>query len=294
MLPNQDGGGGQAGDERQHLTDPDAAPIEAVHPQSLNHSPTQAVPGAVAQGDLAVVAPPGIAVIQNQKSHQIPHRFIQEGGVVVFIRPGDGVVKSHAEERIRGRAEGLPVEEVSPAADALADEKAAQHQIQKGGQVGLFDFAEDDHADHRADHRTVDGDAAVPDIQHGDGVLPVAVPGESTVVDSGADNGQGRDPQHAIQQIILAQSRIVAASAGIQHRQQQPQGDDQPVIMNLQGPQGKASSRIQLQAQKGKGNGGIVCRIHALSSSVSRGLMMEMAQRSRRTTRDRNSRISCR
>ena len=56
-LPQQDAGGGDAGDGGQKLADPEGAPPQAVHPQSFDEGSAQAVPGGVAKGDLSVVFP---------------------------------------------------------------------------------------------------------------------------------------------------------------------------------------------------------------------------------------------
>ena len=103
----QGGNGGHAAEARQELADPEAAPVEAVHPQALNHGPAQAVPGNIAQGDLAVIGPLGVQEVQQQKAAQIPQALIQEGGMVVFPLMRHGIVQAHAAEGIRCRAEGF-------------------------------------------------------------------------------------------------------------------------------------------------------------------------------------------
>ena len=140
VLPDQHNYGSHAADACQHLTDPEGAPVQAVHPQSLDDAPTQTVPCGVAKGNLPVVLSALGQEVQQHEAAKIPHRFVQEGGVVVFRLPGEGIVQTHAEEAVRGGAEGLPVHEVAPAADGLADEKAQQHQIQHGGELDFLEF----------------------------------------------------------------------------------------------------------------------------------------------------------
>ena len=94
---------------------------------SLNHGPAQTVPGHIAQGDLTVVAPLFGQEVQHHEAQTVPEGFIEEGGMEIPGQLRNGVVKAHPQEAFGFRAEGLPVEEVAPAADALADEEAQRH-----------------------------------------------------------------------------------------------------------------------------------------------------------------------
>ena len=48
--------GGKTADSRQHLAHPEISPIEAIHPQAFDEGAAQAVPGCVAQSDLAIIS----------------------------------------------------------------------------------------------------------------------------------------------------------------------------------------------------------------------------------------------
>ena len=278
---------------RQELADPEGAPVKAVHPKALDHGPAQAIPGCVAQGDLAVVGPLGVEVIQKQKAAEVPQALIEEGGVVILPLACDRIVQAHPAEGLRRRAEGLPVEEVAPAAYQLADEEAHDHQIQQRGQGALFDPAVDHDADEGTDHRAIDGQAAVPDVEHRNGVLGVFAPAENAVVGPGTEDGKGGDPQDAVQDVVLRQSRPLAAMAAIDTGQQQPQGNHGPVEVDRQGSQRNGSDGVHLNAQQGKGDGGVVCGIgdHSVSS-LDIGSMTQRARRCRVTARFRNASTS--
>ena len=255
ILVSQHRYSGDAGDSGQHLADPEGAPPQAVHPQAFNDAPAQAVPGGVAQGHLAVILPLFGQEMQQAEAHHIPHTFIQESGVVVFPLAGDGIEQAHAEEAVGGCSEGLPVDEVAPAADKLANEEGDHHQVKDSGELHLFDFCKHRHADDGTDDAAIDGNAAVPDVEHGNGVGGVLVPAEGAVVDPGADNGEGGDIQEAVQNVIFLQAELLAPAAAVDHGQQQAGGQNGTVKMDGQGSQLQQSGGIDFQPQKGEGNG---------------------------------------
>ena len=188
--------------------------------------------------------------------------------MVVFPALGPLVEQAHAEEAFRGGAEGLPVEEVAPAAHALADEEAQTHHIQQGGNAQLAHPAVYNNTDGRTQHTAVNGQTTLPDIQDGDGIggIPAGLPGEDAVVKPGAQNGKGNDPQHTVNDVILSEAEFLAPAQTVENRQQQTAGDDQPVKMDAQRSQLQGSGGIQLQIQEGEGNGCVIGRIHVSTS----------------------------
>ena len=94
--------------------------------------------------------------------------------MVVLRHAGDHIVKAHPQETRGLAAEGFPVEEVSPAADALTNEESQSHDIQHRADAQLLCLAEYDDAQDRADDTAVDSQAALPYIQNGQKVLAVA------------------------------------------------------------------------------------------------------------------------
>ena len=135
---DQRDGGNEAGDRCQQLADTEIAPIEAVHAKAFNEGAAQAIPGQVAQHDLSIKLALFRQEMQQHKACGIPHGFIQEGGVVIGDLAGDLMGQTHPQKAIRFRAEGFPVEEIAPAADALADQKAQRCNIQHCAYLDLF------------------------------------------------------------------------------------------------------------------------------------------------------------
>ena len=193
--------------------------------------------------------------MQQHKAHGVPHRLVQKRRVVVFPCAGDGVVQPHAEEAVRRRAEGFPVDEVAPPANGLADEKAQRYHIQQSSDFDLLDAAQQQNPRHCAQNAAVNGKATVPDVQHGNGVLGVIRPGENAVIRPGAKNSKGRDPQHTVQQIVLLDTELTAPAAGVDYRQHQTDGDNEAVIMDGQRPQRQGAAGVHLNAKGRERNG---------------------------------------
>ena len=179
---------------------------------------------------------------------------------------GDQLVQAHPQEAVGLGAEGLPVEEVAPAAQALADQKAQGGDVQHRANLHLLDPGKDQNADGSADDAAVNGQATVPDIQNFDGVVLIAVPLEDAVVQPGAQNGKGHDAQHAVGQIVHGQAELAAAAAGVKDRQQQAHGDDEAVQMDAQGADVQGAGWIDLDAQTGERNGRQELEGHNVSS----------------------------
>ena len=191
--------------------------------------------------------------MDEDKAHQIPQGFIQEGGMVVSTLAGDGVDEPHPQEGIGHTAVGFPVEEIAPAAHHLADHKAQGYQIQ-GCQNGdlLKDLAVDDHTDGGADDSAVDGNTAFPDIENGDGVGGILLPFKGAVVKPGAENGEGSNPQYTVQQIVFGKTELLFPAQGIAYCQDQTHGNDEAVKAHLKAADGKTGGGIEGQSQTGK------------------------------------------
>ena len=208
--------------------------------------------------------------------------------MIIFHLARIGIQQAHPEKALRGGAEGLPVEEVAPASGTLADEKAQGHQVQQGTDSDLLYQAEHRDTHQGTQHTAVNGQTTLPDVQHGNGVIPVHIPGKGAVVGPGAQNGKGGHPQHTVDNIVFLQPELLAPAAGIQHRRNQAAGNDEAVHVDIQGADAEGPDGIDLDSQTGERDFSIF--IHQTSSSL--GVMTDRVHRSRRTTRVKNARIS--
>ena len=96
--------------------------------------------------------------MQQDEAGEVPEGLIEEGRVDHAL-----AVDGHAPGEGRRAAVGLAVDEIAPAADALADEQAERREIAQARERELFDAAVHEQADERADDAAVDSDAALPD-----------------------------------------------------------------------------------------------------------------------------------
>ncbi len=94
--------------------------------------------------------------MQQDEAGEVPEGLIEEGRVDHAL-----AVDGHAPGEGRRAAVGLAVDEIAPAADALADEQAERREIAQARERELFDAAVHEQADERADDAAVDSDAAL-------------------------------------------------------------------------------------------------------------------------------------
>ncbi|MPM64878.1 hypothetical protein SDC9_111769 [bioreactor metagenome] len=139
--------------------------------------------------------------------------------------------------RERGlRAESLPVHEIAPATDALADKKAHDAKVEHCREFELFYLAVNKRNQNPHDHRAVHGDSAVPYGQHPTPVqtavrVAVQVQIEDHIINTGADDAQRRGPEDHIDHVVLRQTKPLGLlHAEIQSGQQtQSQNNTVPV-----------------------------------------------------------------
>ena len=136
---------------------------------------------------------------------------------------GRPVGEPHSQKAGGFPAKGLPVQEVAPAADALPDEKAQADQIQQSQDVQLLHPAENQSADDRADDAAVNGQSALPNVQAGDGVGGILLPGKDAIIGPGANDGKGGRPQDPVDEMVLRDAELSAPAAGLPQRQGQAQ-----------------------------------------------------------------------
>ena len=157
----------------------------------------------------------------------------------------------HPPGQVRQAAEGLPVDEIGPAADDLAQEQAHHRQVRHGAEFQLFQPGEEEGHQRPGDDGAVDGDAAVPDgdnpapVQSAGGI-PVEVQIEKDVIDPGAQDAAGHRPEDEVQHVVLRQ----AVALGLLHAQQQPrqeaQGQDDAVPVDAMADVDGHGIRVEL------------------------------------------------
>ena len=222
-------------DGAEGLGDPDGlaeeGPVEevqAVGPQTLDPGPAQAVPEEVEPGVLPVEpAASGHHEEDEQKPDEVPQALVKEGGMDLHVLAGAGP-HPHPPGQVRRPAESLPVDEVGPAADDLAQKQAHDAEVRHGPQLDLFPAGEEEGHQRPGDDGAVDGDAPVPDghdpapVQAA-GLVPVEVQVEDDVVDTGPQDAAGHRPEDEVQHVVLRQ----AVALGLLHAQQKPRQEAQ-------------------------------------------------------------------
>ena len=161
------------------------------------------------------------------------HQFPSSGGQL--HAPGQGGLG----------AEGLPVQEIAPAADGLADEQAHDHQVHHGPQLDVAAAAENDGHNHHGDDAAVNGQAAVPD---GDGLGPAEMALmvlelaeiKQNIVQPGPHDGRGDAPQQPVDEVILPDAVFGALAHTPPQGYQHTQGDENAVpidaVADVDGP----------------------------------------------------------
>ena len=196
--------------------------IQAVGPQALDPGPAQTVPEEVEPGVFPVEAAAlGDHEEDQQQANEVPQALVEEGGVDLHILRGAGP-HPHPPGQVRQTAEGLPVDEVGPAADDLAQQQAHDRQVRQSAERNVFAAGEEEGDQGSGDDGAVDGDAAIPDgddpapVQGSAGV-PVEVQIKEDIVNTGPQNAAGHRPEHEVQHVVLRQ----AIALGLLHAQQQ-------------------------------------------------------------------------
>ena len=150
----------------------------------------------------------------------------------------------HPPGQVRQSAEGLPVDEIGPAADDLAQQQPHDAKIRQGPQFQLLAPGVEEGQQGPGDHRAVDSKASVPDGDHAAPVQAalrraVEIQVKDDVVDPGAQHAAGHAPEDHVQHMVLLQ----AEAPRLLHAQQQAhehgkcQNDPIPVdpVADMQG-----------------------------------------------------------
>ena len=166
--------------------------------------------------------------MQRDKAHEVPYRLIQEGRVH-RVR----AVDRHAPRQGGRAAVRLAVDEIAPAADALADQQSERRQVAQAGKGQLFDPAVHKQGDHHADHRAVDRNAAVPDGDDLGRVLAVIVPFKDDVVNARADDADRHADDQAVHKVVRGDAKFLYAGVDVQRGKDKADADDDAVPVNI-------------------------------------------------------------
>ena len=186
-----------------------------------------------------------------------------------------GQRQSHAGEGRRLAAEGLAVDEVAPAADALPDEQTGCADVRHRAEGDLPLPAPDDAGQDARDHAAVDGEPALPDLERVERVLAVVAPLEDDVVQPRADDGQRDHPDEKVIERVRLDAAAAAVPRTVEHRQDEAHGDDRAVPVKRVTEERERRAGVDAPvAEHGKADGGITHhrrhRRHLLSVSRPR------------------------
>ena len=187
------------------------ADIQAVGAQKLREETDHTVPADIDQADLSAEFAFFTVKVQEQKSGQIPQGFVQKRGM-----HRHAAIDDHAPGQAGGAAVGLGIDEISPPADALRQQKAQTGQVKRAQQVAFVFFAEQHHHDHRGDDGTVDGQTAVPHSDDLAGMGAVIIPFAQNVIDARPDDGAGQAPKHRVDEPVRIPVELRTTGNGVQ------------------------------------------------------------------------------
>ena len=240
------------------------------------------------------------------EAQDVPEALIEEGGVDLHVAAIDGGEAHPPGEGGLG-AEGLPVHEVAPAADGLAQHEAHDAEVRHGPQPDALAAAVEEGHEEDGDDGAVDGEAAVPD---GDDAAPVeaavgipeAVQVEEDIVGPGTQDAEGHAHEDQVQQVILLDAVMLGLPQAEEHAEEhaQAQNDAVPVdaVADVEGH--GVGGEFPVPKEAGEADGGVREDVgigdgHASVPSFScssAGRIRERAMRSSRTFCRRKARIS--
>lgn len=103
------------------------------------------------------------------------------------------------------RAVAFHVEVIAPAADGLRQQNAGDQRIRQCEKIQLFPPGIEERRQQAAQDPAVDGDAAFPDIQYGNGIRPELIQTHENVVKPRAHDPEGNDPKRQVDNGVLRQ-----------------------------------------------------------------------------------------
>ena len=143
--------------------------------------------------------------------------------------PNHGDRQPHGKKAVCILAEDLPVKEVAPPADDLADHKPVADRVQKEAGIRLPVTAEKEDDDHGQDDAAVDGKPPAPQVEDLQQVILVEVPHKGHIIDAGPDDRRDHDPGKGIPVEVGILPRLFCDVRG-DHDAGQHRGRDQDPV----------------------------------------------------------------
>ena len=166
------------------------------------------------------------------KAQQIPHGFIEEGGHV------PSAVHVHRQRKPLQRgvfdqpSVGLAVKVIAPAADGLTENQGGGDHVGQLAKGHFLDSGKREYRQRAADDPAVNSQAAFPDVQDGQRILPVHIPLKGHVIQPGSDHARGDHPQRQVVGQVLGQAQPLFLPGTQEHADRHGAGNQQPVNGN--------------------------------------------------------------
>ena len=176
-------------------------------------------------------------------------------------------VNPHAPRKVCGTAICLHIDKIAPPSHTLANEKAEHAHIRKGKKIELFYLTEYDQRQRCGDNAAINGQTAVPDIQHfaqiqASPCVPEEVQIKHNVVQPRPYDRQGHGKKEKVDDIVGLDAKPRGHFIAEQHRQQKTGGNNDAVPVDGQTKELKGHPvQVELQPQTGKGH----CPCHTFS-----------------------------
>ena len=159
--------------------------------------------------------------------------------------------ESHAAEDVRLAAEGLAVEEVAPAADALADEQTVDREIAERAEGDRPLAAPQDHEREPREDAAVDGETALPDLEDIEQVAGILVPAEDHVIQPRADDDRRDQPEDEVIEIVRRDAdEFFAAVGAVEDAEQKAQRDHRAVKIERPPEEHEGARRVDREVSE--------------------------------------------
>ena len=206
-----------------------------IHPKVFDHQTAGRIAQEIEQKNVSPAAKPAASAGEKQhKNAEIPDGFIKECRQMPGRR---GLLLNQNGQREKGKGRigrerktvGFLIEIIAPTADGLRQNHAGNDDVQhlKNGQLPFP--AEQDQDGGPRDQPSVNGQAALPDIQGGEGIVPKNRPGKEDIVSPRAEDPCRKNPERQVQDRIPGHQQPPGFLLRKENREGRAQDDQQTV-----------------------------------------------------------------